>query len=290
MAIVLFVSLAILTARINFAEDPPGIDEVIEYGTPKQLGILANKKINESSGLAVSRIESGLLWTHNDSGDKPRIFAFDEVGRDRGEFHFPDLEANDWEDMASVTLDGVPHLILADVGDNARRRAYCTLHVIREPSDPKQPIDVRSIRFQYDDGPRDCEAIAMDPDTKQVVLVTKAIALRSPVYQLDWPELNSDDVHVAQRIGGVPLPLVTAMDIAASGRRAILATYANAYEFRRDGDEPWRAALSRPPRTIVMPERRQGESICYGQDSRTLYLTSEKTPTPLWRVAPRTMP
>ena len=35
---------------------------------------------------------------------------------------------------------------------------------------------------------------------------------------------------------------------------------------------------------IVLPVRVQGEAICYGQDGKTLYLTSEKRPTPLWEV------
>ena len=37
-------------------------------------------------------------------------------------------------------------------------------------------------------------------------------------------------------------------------------------------------------REIGMPLRIQGESICYGPDGKTLYLTSEKLPTPLWEV------
>jgi len=74
------------------------------------------------------------------------------------------------------------------------------------------------------------------------------------------------------------------MDISPDGRRAIVLTYADALEFvRRDG-ETWRQAFARRPRTIVMPRRRQGEAICYGPDGRTLYLTSEHTPTPLLEV------
>ncbi len=33
-----------------------------------------------------------------------------------------------------------------------------------------------------------------------------------------------------------------------------------------------------------MPQRNQGESVCYGADGRTLYLTSEFAPTPLLEV------
>jgi hypothetical protein len=35
---------------------------------------------------------------------------------------------------------------------------------------------------------------------------------------------------------------------------------------------------------LPVPWRGQGESICYGPESDTLYLTSENTPAPLWRV------
>ena len=45
---------------------------------------LAHPKIHESSGLAVSHRHPGLFWTHNDSGDAPRLYAFDEQGRHHG--------------------------------------------------------------------------------------------------------------------------------------------------------------------------------------------------------------
>lgn len=282
--------VVILINGIVWAEDARRPIDV-QYGIPQQLATLANEEINESSGLAASRIERGLFWTHNDSGDKPRIFAFDAAGRDRGEVRIAKAEAKDWEDMVSVSLDGKPYLILADVGDNVRRREFCSLYAVREPAKPKKSdarsVNVIRIRFRYRDGPRDCEAIAIDPVSKHVFLTTKAFSTRCPIYQLGWPERPSDAILVAERIGSVPLPLVTAMDIAADGQRAVMLTYGDAYEFRRRDGESWSKAFSRPPQLVTMPQRRQGEAICYGQDSRTLYLTSERTPTPFWRVAPR---
>ncbi len=284
MQILLVVIL--LNYGVSAEEDAPAIVDVT-YGAPQQIATLANQKINESSGLAVSRVERGLFWTHNDSGDKPRIFAFDVAGKDRGEYRIPKATANDWEDMASVIIEGEPYLVLADVGDNARRREFCALYVVKEPTGTEQSIKARKIRFRYQDRPHDCESIAIDPVSKHIFLMTKALAIRCPIYQLAWPDEDSDDVLVAQRVASVQLPIVTAMDIAADGRRAIMVTYVSAYEFQRRGEESWPDAFARSPRLIEMPQRRQGETICYGQDSRTLYLTSERTPTPLWRVAPQ---
>ena len=88
----------------------------------------------------------------------------------------------------------------------------------------------------------------------------------------------------ARKIATLKIPPATAMDVSPDGRRAVVLTYANAYEYARGEKEDWAAAFSRRPCEIVVPPRRQGESICYGVDGKTLYLTSEKLPTPLIEV------
>jgi len=47
------------------------------YGAPVHLVNLENQSIKESSGIAASRRNAGIFWTHNDSGDGPFIYAFD---------------------------------------------------------------------------------------------------------------------------------------------------------------------------------------------------------------------
>src|SRR5215475_15565924 len=44
------------------------------YRPPVRLANLENQSIKESSGIAASRRNAGVLWTHNDSGDGPFIF------------------------------------------------------------------------------------------------------------------------------------------------------------------------------------------------------------------------
>ena len=74
------------------------------------------------------------------------------------------------------------------------------------------------------------------------------------------------------------------MDVSPDGRRAVVLSYGDAYEYFRRPEEDWAAAFARGPRLLPMPERQQGEAIGYGADGRSLYLTSEKRPTPLWVV------
>ena len=76
----------------------------------------------------------------------------------------------------------------------------------------------------------------------------------------------------------------TDMDISPDGRRAVILTYRDAYEYRRGRDESWAKAFARKPRRLKMPWRMQGEAIAYGTDGRTLYLVSEGKSQPLWEI------
>jgi hypothetical protein len=64
----------------------------------------------------------------------------------------------------------------------------------------------------------------------------------------------------------------------------MVATYGNLTEYVRAPGESWAAAFGRPGRTIAAPGRKQGESVCFGLDGKTLYLTSEGSPCPLLEI------
>jgi hypothetical protein len=277
------ISLIILASSRGAAEDRA--TAVIEYSSPQQLATLENQDILESSGLASSRRSPKVFWTHNDSGDTARMFAFDEQGRDLGTCVLEGAVAVDWEDMASFERDGTSWLLLADVGDNLKQREDYQLYLVREPDPAKARVSIHAtIRFRYPSGPQDCEAIAVDATTGKVLLITKGV-LQAEVFGLELPSQPTDKMLVAKRVARVPIPLPTAMDVSADGRRAVVLTYGAAYNFIREPGEDWADVFHRKGRLVQMPIRKQGESICYGRDNETLYLTSEKIPTPLWQVA-----
>ena len=47
------------------------------------------REVPEASGLAVSRRQPGLLWTHNDSGHDTELFAVDSSGAVQGRVRLP---------------------------------------------------------------------------------------------------------------------------------------------------------------------------------------------------------
>lgn len=287
------------------------------HGEGRTLCVLANKAVNESSGVACSRVTPGVFWTHNDSGDGPNLYATNAKGENLGTFRVAGASARDWEDIASFTADGKSYLLIADVGDNAATYAEYRLYLVEEPRlnvaqapsaagddahpgagapQPKPELKVaRTITFVYEDGPHNCEAVGVDPVTRTAYLVTKRAAPTCKVYALPLFAETGGRTATAKAVATLAIPAVVAMDILSDNRHAVVLTYGNAFEYVRRGDEPWPAAFAKAGRELKMPRRAQGESICYGADGRTLYLTSEG-PCPLIEVpvkevrAPATLP
>ena len=273
----------------------------LEYDDPVELCKLKNKKINESSGLAISRRNPDLFWTHNDSGDKARLYCFNRKGKDLGTTKVKGSGAHDWEDMCSYMFNGHAKLLVGDIGDNGASRKYCKLYVMTEPEKPGDDVKrCQAIRLRYSTGSMDCESIAVDVERQKLLLVEKKRWVNCRVFEADFPldpktgELKTDKLErdkrdnvvllTAEPIAQIDLPIVCAMDVSSDGRRAIVMTMGESFEFARGEKESWTEAFARKPRKIHMPARRQGESICYDAEGRDLFLTSELRPTPLFRV------
>lgn len=288
---------AALAACALKAQSPDGAPLGRSYGAGRRIASLADPLIDESSGLACGRRNVGAFWTHNDSGDATRIFAFGRKGEALATYVIAEAVAIDWEDMASFSLGGRHYLVIADTGDNARVRPRVTLYFIEEPALDlsKRGVAgraeiVQAITFTFADGPQDCESVAVDAAGRCVYLVSKRG--KRTVYELPLPAAASGKplgnwppkAQVAKPVATLAIGETTAMDLSPDGLRAVVLTYRDAYEYARRPREPWPTAFRRKPRRISLPRRRQGESICYGPDGWTLYLTSEKAPAPLFEV------
>lgn len=272
-------------------------DAGLTYGAPVELSTLKHKKIKESSGLAASHRNDGLFWTHNDSGDKPRLYCFDRSGAHKGTCKIKKAGSIDWEDMCSFSLNGRSKLLIADIGDNGSRRKSCRLYLMDEPKNPQNDVEkLQVIKLRYSTGPMDCEAIGIDVASKKLLFVEKKRWINCRAFEADieLDEATGEIIGkrndtgivelIAKPVGQIRLPLVTAMDVSSDGKRAIVLTLGQAFEYHRGDGETWKDAFARKPRTIDMPPRKQGEAICYGKAGRDLFLTSELTPTPFFTV------
>ena len=263
---------------------------------------LASPDIDELSGLAVSRADATLLWGHNDTGGGSRLYRIGMNGEDLGAASIPAAQSNDWEDIAAFDHAG-PALLVADTGDNFELRSFVTLYAVRDPGRRGAPALLWRLDFRYPDGARDCEAVAVDPADRAVLLVTKRDE-RPRVYRLPLPEATPRALQTAEFLGeaaGLPpaptlgqklkAPLSVyvdspvALDISRDGRTAALVTGRHAYLYRRAPEGTWAQAFAAAPVVVALPPIEQVEAAALSADGRELIVGSEGRPGRLARIA-----
>jgi len=270
-------------------------------------GLVTNRQLDEISGLAASHAHEDVLWAHNDSGNPARLYALNRRGRLLARYDVVGARNIDWEDLASFELDGRHYLLLADTGDNGGRRRDIVLHLFEEPAQlgngRLRPI--WSIHARWPDGgARDCEAVAVDPGQRQILLVSKkrvppelfTLPLADPhgavlearrVGRLEGvpqasPELRSKDPKLASLFSQV-----TAADISPDRTTLAVLTYGSVLFYRRTPGKDWAEAVSHPPEAHDVPPIPQAEALTWSAGGAGLYATGEFSPAPIFYLVPQ---
>jgi hypothetical protein len=235
---------------------------------------IGDPRVVESSGLAASPRHAGVLWTHNDSGDAARLFAIGRDGRVLATLRLAGVEARDWEAMAVGRDDrGAPALLVGDIGDNQGVWPSVTVYRVAEPARlGDATVRAERYRLRYADGPRDAEALLVDPRGNRLYVASKDDA-GGGLYQAP-AELRGDRVNLLRRVGRVPA-LVTDGAFSPDGRTLVLRDYRAAHVYAASGG---RLA------TVPLPPQPQGESIAFSRDGRDLLAGSEGAGSEVWRV------
>jgi hypothetical protein len=228
----------------------------------------------ELSGLVASRTQSGILWAHNDSGDRARLFALRTDGSLVASLDVPGAEAVDWEDIAVGPGD---ELLVGDIGDNDSVRSSIDVYRVPEPrlvSGPTTTAPATRVRFTYPDGAHDAETLLADRRTGEVVVVTKRVDGRSGVYA---GRLASGTL---KRTGTLRLGLAglaTAGDVSADGKVVAIRTYTALYVWARTPGATIAATLARKPcvGSAQLVREGQGESLALSRDGRSFFTVPE---------------
>ncbi|MET7750483.1 hypothetical protein [Micromonospora sp. NPDC005367] len=187
----------------------------------------------------------------------------------------------DTEDLA-VGADGT--VWVADVGDNDRSRETIAVWKLAPGAD--RPV---LHRMRYPDGPHDAEAMLVTGDGRPVVVTKFSANLYAPT-----GELRPGATVPLAKVGQVKLPasttsnpygllgrsVITGAATAPDGRRVVLRTYADAFEFDVAGGDVIAALTGGTPRATPLPDEPQGESISYSPDGRALLTVSETAGQP----------
>ncbi len=301
------IVVSLILAALLWAEsqrDDTALAKYLEKGkayAARQLELTGTlpQVLAESSGLAVSRSQPGVYWSHNDSGDGPNLYAIDATGQLLATFSIAGAEARDWEDMASGPCIGdlapagptaaAPPvcLYLADIGDNDRTRQWLTVYVVVEPrlDENTRTIASRSFRYRYPDGPDNAEAFAVLPDG-DVTIVSKGNSGTIAFFRLRREAIAravvSGEVLSAEHAGDSGIQpdggigrLATGAAVSPDATTLAVRTYYEVFFFHAVKDHDvvnWRG----PGKPCFLGDAEsQGEAIAYLDDD-TLLLTSER--------------
>ncbi len=226
------------------------------------------RDVPEASGLALSRRHTGLLWTHNDSGNTAELFAVDSSGTLHARVRLP-VRTRDWEDVSSASCNSGDCLFIADIGDNDLDRRNVQLFRVPEPgTDQKQTARPDTFTLTYPDGPHDAEAVFLVDS--RVFIVTKD---RHGVIYGSADALGEAGSVPLQKMARLGLEAVTDAETSRDGQSVVVRTPREAIVYRTADIvrvEPAPAGVHIPIDALQEP---QGEGVAF--DGDVLYLASE---------------
>lgn len=268
---------------------------------------VSNAAIGEMSGLVKSRRFPGVYWVHNDSGDRPRLFAIDRQGnviitdylrnlyygenKEPGKELWPGLAilsaANvDWEDIA-VDDD---FLYIADLGNNDNARRDMGVYVLYEPN-PRAVHESRILKFlpirypeqhNYPANEWHFDSESLFIAGGELYFLTKHRQAGKPMgwqkgvnlYRLETA--YTDRANILKKIdSNEDITLATGADVSPDGKKLAILSYTGLWVF----DKPrfgsrW---ISGTPRMLVLDPKitRQVEAVCW-DDNETILISNEQ--------------
>ena len=253
------------------------------FARPEQLGDLADGILSESSGIAASKQNPGYLWTEEDSGNPAEIQLISQKGEVAGRYTLAGVDNRDWEDIAvgPGPIPGKSYVYVADIGDNRLRYPVKIIYRFPEPTVNKHKLPATEtirnfdrIRLQLPDGPKNAEAILVDPGTLDLYVLSKDD--NCVLYKASYPQ-SLTRTTMMQRLSSIPAGYVTSAAISSDGQEILIRSYHELGYFHRQAGESILDALKKKPRLLPLAEEPQGEAIGWATDGSGYYTTSERT-------------
>ena len=296
------IVLLAATAGCSWASTPIPADQDFTGSIQE----ITDPALAEISGITASSHSGKRYWLLNDSDNKPHIYQIDKKGRVTGQITVAGTRNTDWEDLSRFTFKDKAYLLVADVGDNFGSRKQIKLHWIKEPKKQnghksklweKSISPTTTLTVEYEDGPRDAEAVAVDSNNQYIYIITKR---DKPPRLYRLPLKKSKKTVMAKFVTSLkkhPAPSIkdilssprfgphryspTALDFSPDGKSAAVLTYHHLFIYKRSKKESWEQAFNKKPKIFIKHQLKQAEAASFSRSGNQIVFTSEKLPAPL---------
>jgi hypothetical protein len=264
--------------------------------------IRTSRNLRESSALAMSLDQAGVMFTINDSGNEPILFAIDTTGTDRGAWTVQKAKNVDWEALAIGPCDAkdASHCVyIGDVGDNDAHHATRTIYRMSEPSARDSSfsgaVTAEHVTFTYADQAHDVEAMYVAANGDAFVITKRALAATARrlrpalVFRIPADAWSSKKSVVAELVdslsivpGSAPLRAVTDASLSPDGRHVAVRTYSQLFVYAADSMTGRINAGVAPAICNLVPlGEAQGEGVSWVGSSGRFAFSSEGQGAPL---------
>jgi hypothetical protein len=251
-----FVLLALIAVMIFFNVRESRAVLCSKWSEGEKIGTLNHLRLDEASGIAVSQRFPGRLYHVNDSGGGPYFYTTDMSGGATRPVRIEgfDSSRSDFED-ASIgdCFSGKTCFFVADIGDNNKKRDSVDIIVIEELQNYSRPVaPLKVVRLVYPDHPHNAEGLAIHPNGDIYIFTKeenvddmKASPAKLFRIKKDKWENAGDGEIMLEYLGELDIPkltdsdsalesVVTSFDISPDGKRFLILTYTDAFEFDID--------------------------------------------------------
>jgi hypothetical protein len=247
-----------------------------------KLKVLGDLSLKEVSGLEY--IKNSELWGLEDSGNKNKIYRFDETGNIIHEIKITDTKNNDWE---SVTADGEGNLYIGDFGNNKNDRKNLAIYKINNtdlgeanaapsavitfyyPEQTEFPPKKRQLIF-------DCESFLEYKGNFYLFTKNRSTGFDGTFQVYKVP--NKAGNHAAKLLGTLKSCnifnkcAITDADISPDGTMIVLLSGDKIWELTNFSENSFAKASMK---MISLNGFSQKESVCF-KDAKTLFIADEK--------------
>ena len=263
--------------------DPSNIDTTKDFNLIPVTNDLFRTDLVEISGLAASRINPGILYIHNDSGNPNKVYLTDGGGADKGTLTITPVSNRDWEDIAvgPGPAIGKSYVYVADIGDNDAK--YKSVFVYRFPEPDlagkiapfvKNIDTVDVIQLKYPDGPRNAETLMVDPLTKDIYIASKEGSL-SKIYVAPYPQSTSSVTELTPVVK-LFFNKATGGDISADGSEILLRSKETIWYWKLpQGTSISTGLFTKPQHAPYANNEPQGEGIGFAADGSGFFTDTE---------------
>jgi hypothetical protein len=262
------------------------------FATPSKVGTIQSStlyttvEVKQLSGMVASRDNANTLYGQCDS-DANLIFVFNETGESLGAITLAGITPEDWEDLSIGVVSGTDFIYVADIGDNSSSRASIVVHRFPEPAPSDLLVStelsissVESVTFVYPDNAHNAEAFIVDPQTQDMLIVTKENTGTALVFRAPATAFGESGTTTLEKLGEIPTGAsgsnasqVGGGDISPSGDAVILRTYGSILLFPRLST--WTETFLATPITVPSPTEQQSEGITFNMDGTAWFSAGE---------------